>query len=665
MGKKGLPFRQIHLDFHTSPYIDGIGAQFNREKFVETLKKAHVNSINLFAKCHHGMYYYPTKIGTMHPNLNFDLFGEQIKACRENDIRTVAYTCVAWNEDWADRHPEWLTINAEGVLGTKKPFETDYYSWRSLCYNNKDYQRVLKDELKEIYEMYHPDGFWIDIIQGKRCICKQCSLDMRKMGLSSANIEDVEMFDKISETAFCREFYQYIKSLDTSLDVYFNSFPYELDDGENLKASSVEKRKYFDFVDIESLPSDQWGYTHFPVAANYLNKYEQEICMMNGKFHTAWGDFGSIRHENALEYECFRAIANGAKVCVGDQLHPVGVLDAPVYERIGKVFEKIEQMEPWLEETKKISEIGVLIPTKAGKEDPAQGGKSEEGAYRILSELHFLFDFVNVQDSFDGYRLLILPDHVELSDHGATKIEAYIQDGGKVLMSGSSGMREGKSQLPSMKLEHLGKCPFDVRYLRLNQEIFQGVPDIDHILYESGESVVGEGQVLAEVVEPYFSRGYDKFCSHRQTPPKTETSGEVGVIQCDGGIYLSFPVFRLYTDYGYTIYRDVVKHCIRQLMDSQILVTNLPPITELTLRQHRKGYVLHMLNYVVVRKAKVLDTIEEKFAVHNKEMKVKMGTCPQRVVVLPEQNEVPFTFSDGYTKFVIDCEEGYTTYLIS
>jgi hypothetical protein len=22
---------------------------------------------NLFAKCHHGMYYYPTKIGTMHP----------------------------------------------------------------------------------------------------------------------------------------------------------------------------------------------------------------------------------------------------------------------------------------------------------------------------------------------------------------------------------------------------------------------------------------------------------------------------------------------------------------------------------------------------------------------------------------------------------------------
>ena len=80
--EKELPYRQIHLDFHTSPYIKGIGENFDSREFIKTLKDAHVNSINLFAKCHHGMYYYPTKIGTMHPNLTFDLFGEQIKACK-------------------------------------------------------------------------------------------------------------------------------------------------------------------------------------------------------------------------------------------------------------------------------------------------------------------------------------------------------------------------------------------------------------------------------------------------------------------------------------------------------------------------------------------------------------------------------------------------------
>ena len=95
MEKKGIPFRQIHLDFHTSPLIGDIGAEFDAEEFADTLKKAHVNSINLFTKCHHGMYYYPTAVGKMHPELTFDLFGAQVQVCRENKIRPVAYTCVS------------------------------------------------------------------------------------------------------------------------------------------------------------------------------------------------------------------------------------------------------------------------------------------------------------------------------------------------------------------------------------------------------------------------------------------------------------------------------------------------------------------------------------------------------------------------------------------
>ena len=62
-----LAFRQIHLDFHTSPLIEGVGEDFDSEEFVKTLKEAYVNSITIFAKCHHGMSYYPTKVGKVHP----------------------------------------------------------------------------------------------------------------------------------------------------------------------------------------------------------------------------------------------------------------------------------------------------------------------------------------------------------------------------------------------------------------------------------------------------------------------------------------------------------------------------------------------------------------------------------------------------------------------
>lgn len=52
-----LRMRQVHLDFHTSPDIPDVGADWDAKLFARTLKEARVNSINIFAKCHHGMNY--------------------------------------------------------------------------------------------------------------------------------------------------------------------------------------------------------------------------------------------------------------------------------------------------------------------------------------------------------------------------------------------------------------------------------------------------------------------------------------------------------------------------------------------------------------------------------------------------------------------------------
>lgn len=41
-------FRQVHLDFHTSPDIPNIGAEFDKKEWQETLKLGHVDSITVF-----------------------------------------------------------------------------------------------------------------------------------------------------------------------------------------------------------------------------------------------------------------------------------------------------------------------------------------------------------------------------------------------------------------------------------------------------------------------------------------------------------------------------------------------------------------------------------------------------------------------------------------
>ena len=75
MNDSTFPMRQIHLDFHTSADIPGVGAEFDPGGFAATLKAAHVNSVTTFAMCHHGMCYYPSRVAPMHPSLKFDLLG--------------------------------------------------------------------------------------------------------------------------------------------------------------------------------------------------------------------------------------------------------------------------------------------------------------------------------------------------------------------------------------------------------------------------------------------------------------------------------------------------------------------------------------------------------------------------------------------------------------
>ena len=84
-----MRYRQIHLDFHTSEHIPGIGSRFDPDKFADTFARADVDSVTVFSKCHHGWSYHPTKVGERHPHLDFDLLKAQLDALPSQDGRLV------------------------------------------------------------------------------------------------------------------------------------------------------------------------------------------------------------------------------------------------------------------------------------------------------------------------------------------------------------------------------------------------------------------------------------------------------------------------------------------------------------------------------------------------------------------------------------------------
>lgn len=671
---KPLSYRQIHLDFHTSPLIDDVGSAFNAEEFVQTLQKAHVTSINLFARCHHGFNYYPSKVGRMHPSLKFDLFGAQLHAVRDAGMRALAYTTAAWSEDTCDFHPDWMQISADGVLGSKPLFEDGFgnlksRAWRSLCLNNEAYVDYMLREIREIYDLYQPDGFWIDIIHQYECVCPVCRKKMKRENLDPRCHEDRVRFSAQSELFFIQRMHQAIQEISRNLEIYFNAAPAAFDRGNDPALTNNQKRNYMTFIDIESLPSQEWGYSHFPVLVNYVNKYDQNICMMNGKFHQSWGDFGSLRNKAQLEYECFRALANGAHVCVGDQLHPRGKLDPSAYARIGDVFRSIEEKEPWCANTTKVANVGVIAPNITLESELIKAGghradDCSEGVYRILSELHIPFDFLSGDDPLDAYELLILPDKIRLDKQLGPKIDAYIDGGGKCLCTGISGMAQDEQEyaLRNHPAAMSGMTPYSRPYISIQSNRFPDIPPMDYVIDNPGARLTpADGaEVLAWYVDPYFDRTWEHTCSHRQTPPQ-KISDYAAIVQKDHVIAIGPALFGDYAQYAVHAHKAIVQTCLMRLLENSLLISssNLPSTAEVTLRKLDEGHVVHVLHYIPHRRCRQIDTIEDVIPLYGVALSVRVPLPPAQVKCVPQNTPIPFRWENGCVHFVVEQVSGH------
>ena len=350
-----LRFRQMHLDFHTSEAIEGIGVAFDPEEFAATLDKARVNSVTAFARCHHGYIYYDSKLHPerVHPHLaRKNLLVEQIEACHRRGIRVPIYTTVQWDEYTADCHRDWLMIDSEGREFGTKPFDPGFY--RFLDVFHPGYRQFLFDHVREIFNTMPVDGLFFDIVQNRPSLAKHWLDAMDDAGLDPEDEGDRQRFAARVHDEWALEMTEFVRQFSPDCTLFYNSGHV----GPRHRAASPAYSHY----ELESLPSGGWGYLHFPQTMRYARGLGKDCLGMTGKFHTSWGDFHSFKNPAALEFECFQMLSLGARCSVGDQLHPSGKIDAATYELIGGVYRQVEAKEPWCVGAEPLCEIGVLTP---------------------------------------------------------------------------------------------------------------------------------------------------------------------------------------------------------------------------------------------------------------------------------------------------------------
>lgn len=645
-----LPYRWVHLDFHTSQYIPDIGSEFDAEEFAKTLKDSYVDAITVFAMCHHGVCYYPTKVGTGHPHLDFDLFGEMVKACKRHGIHVNGYITVVWNELAAKQHPEWRQISSDGKQVGKTPLGATGWPW--ICMSNQDYIDYLKEITKEIIDKYEVDGLFYDIVQQHHpgCVCNNCLKSMEEKNLDPTNEEDLLEHSLIVGRHFMEKISGYIQKVKPGITIYHNG---RLRLHPNTKLGFRPELPYYSHIEIESLPSSIWGYNHFPLFVRYFRNLGKTTIGMTGKFHKGWGEFGGLKNQAALEFECFQSLANGAGCSIGDQLHPSGKLDDSVYKAIKKVYKSVAEKEPWCKDSKPLTEIAILLANPTS-ENCLDNTASEEGALQMLQESHYQFDVVDEESDFSKYKLIICPDNVEPTEKISNKMKSFIKNGGKVIASYKSLLdEETKEFAVDMKLKYEGDFEYKPSYILPDKDNFKEVDDYQYVMYEPAVKVKanGDSEVLAWIGKPYFNRTYKTFCSHQHTPFEKVT--DVPAMLCTGNVvFISSAIFKAYRIHGNRIYKQMVIKALKTLIKDPIVEIDAPSTATVTVNCQEGRKIVHILHYVHQRRTPNIDIIEDVIPLHNINCKVK-SSQPKSVYLAPQKTSIPFEYENGYAKFAV------------
>jgi len=653
-----LSFRQVHLDYHTAGLIPGVGARFSKRDFQEALKRGHVGSVTLFSKCHHGWSYHPTKAGRKHPNLKIDLLSRQIEACRGIGVRYRIYLSAGVDERLAMERPEWVVKRRDGV--TYRPLEAVWF--KHLRFNSP-YLDVLCDQIREVVERWKDcEGLFLDIIAPQHDYSEGALREMRSLNLNPENEADVEDYAQ-------RVLTRYHERTNAAANSAGNS---EMSVFHNAGHVPIGARRYNGYnghLELESLPTGGWGYDHFAISARYAITTGMDYLGMTGKFHTTWGEFGGFKRPAALRYECAAMLAYGAKCSVGDQLHPDGAMNRDTYDLIGAAYAEVESKEPWCETVTAVTRIALVSAERnqSAARSHLTTSAADEGAARMLMELHLPFLVLDRKSPWAGFNLVILPEGFEMTTELADRTRRFVKAGGRVIAAGNSLINAAGDRFafdPGARL--VGRSSFDPDYV-VATSATPDVPVMTPIVIHGGcyELEPTRAQRFLERRITFFNRTWEHFCSH-QHAPDASTPVSPSAVATDRVVYFAHDLFTRYARYGQPLYRDFFFAALSHLLGKQLPVsTSLPTDGRFNLLEQKKQkrFVAHLLYAPKSRRGstdiagqgthKPIEIIEDLVPLHNVRVTVRLPRKIRSARLVPTGESLAFSQSGGAVTFTV------------
>lgn len=587
---KNYPWRLIQTNLREIDFRD-----LNPERLVEDLGSFHATVLMINAGGISASY--PTQLPWQYQNpwARHDGLKRVVELCHENGIRVIARTDFSKvHQELYEQHPEWAFRTADGQV-------MNYNGFVQTCPNSVYQQEYAFRTLKEIFDTIPFDGLYCNMggfqtrdysfVDYGFCHCEACRARFREMTGYDRLPEREDMDDPVyvSYTVFQKKAVRdYRKKMVAFLRSFDRDLCFDDEDYARIEASTELHRRlphwmYHASSNCRAILGDgSSGIICSNTSVDYMGYALREVAVSPGlQKLRAWQNLTNL---GGLDYYLMGRLDNH--------------LDRSGFEGIREVFEFHRKNEQAYLGLRNLGRVLLR------REDRWVATEEEKGWIRTLTECHIPFaEILPTQYAsarLEQYDTVILADQQYLSREEIAVTDAFVKNGGTVLVTGGTGLandRGKRKTVPALACQGLTR----VREERsdMASAMFLVGPEERTVFRsnpESGVVALGDRYLYMERSEDTMGM-LDMVPVHPFGPPEccyfTEVTQEKGVFlhKYGAGRAVTIPWYpgEFYARTGFDNLMLFMKDVLTGLCGAVPLARELSPMVEVSLSGREDG----------------------------------------------------------------------------
>jgi len=577
-------------DLHANKDDTEIGARMSVDYLVDQLSHVGADLLQTDSKGHEGVvsWYSETPGATVAPGIVQEIMPFWVAAGNELGIPVQAHYSGIFDEAAGKKFPEWTAVDANGERVVDK-----------MCPRSEYVDKLLIPQAKELIDRYGISGFWVDgeIWAVVPCYCEDCaSAYTEQSGLQPPTAQDAENWT--DWIAFTRQsFYDYIGHY---VDEIHKHNP-EIRVCSNWLHSFRNPGR--PSVHTDFLSGDNIGTITHPNTdchARFFSTRQRHWEIMVWAFyyneHAPW----VLKPLSMIKEHMASTIALGGSINLYNQ--PKGHRDGRIPEHH---VDRISQAVEFARERQAMSKDSVTVPNavilhseydfyaQASPNIWEYPTQHIEGALAALLDGSIPTDIMDewaLLQELERFPLVIAPSQENMSSEAATALEAYVRNGGHLLLTGTGAFDVFDSDFLGIKNggvtdKHPYHIPANGEPFPLSTYGHQGGAwtEVSVFPWQEFELVTAEG-----------------FGPVTTSLMKEDGNGLYGAsihrVGKGAVAYIPFDIATYYYNSRYSFVRDFFHEVIDELNPSMPIQIQAPVAVEPILRQKDGNQYLHLIN---------------------------------------------------------------------